>query len=177
MCDVRQTFGHLGFVLLLCCVELLSCVQLFANPRTAAHQAFLSFISQSLLKLMSIESVMPSNHLILCHPLLLMPSIFPCIRVFSNESALYIRCPKHWSFSTNLSNEYSGLISFRIGLFDLLAVQGTLKSFLLHHSLKVPILRHSAFFMSNSLTSIHDYWKNHSFDYMDLFWQSNVSAF
>ena len=104
------------------------------------------------------------------------PQSFPTL-VFSNESALYIRCPKHWSFSTNLSNEYSGLISFRIGLFDLLAVQGTLKSFLLHHSLKVPILRHSAFFMSNSLTSIHDYWKNHSFDDRDLCQQSDFSAF
>ena len=156
----------------------LSRVPLIATPWTTACQATLSFtISWSLLIFMSIESVMPSNHLILCHPLLLMPSIFPCIRVFSNESALYIRCPKHWSFSTNLSNEYSGLISFRIDLFDLLAVQGTLKSFLLHHSLKVPILRHSAFFMSNSLTSIHDYWKNHSFDDRDLCQQSDFSAF
>ena len=143
-----------------------------------AHQASLSFtIFQSLCKLKSIKSVMPSNHLILCHPLLLMPSIFPSIRVFSNESALHIRCPKHWSFSTNVSNEYSGLISFRIHLFDLLAVQGTLKSLLQHHSLKVSILQHLALFMSNSLTSIYDYWKNHSFDYRDLCQHSDFSAF
>ena len=118
---------------------------------TAAHQAFLSFtISWSLLKLMSIESVMPSKHLILCHPLLLLPSIFPSIRVFSNESALQIRWPKYCSFSFSISpsNEYSGLISFRIDLFDPLAVQGTLKSLLQHHSSKVSILRCSAFFMA-----------------------------
>ena len=103
--------------------------------------------SQSLLKLMSIESMMPSNHLILCHPLLLPPSIFPSIRVFSNESALCIRWPKYWSFSFNISpsNEYSGLISFRIDWLDLLAVQGTLKSLLQHHSSKASIFRHSAF--------------------------------
>ena len=110
-------------------VQSLSCVQLFVNPWTAALQASLSFtISQSLLKLMSIESVMPSNHLILCRPLLLPPSIFPSIRVFSNESDLHIRWPKDWSFSFSISpsNKYSGLISFRIDWFDLLAVQGTL---------------------------------------------------
>ena len=128
-----------------------SCVQLFATPWTAAHQASLSFtISQSLLKLRSIESVMPSNHLILYHPLLLLPSIFPSIRVFSNESTLHIRWPKYWSFSLNISpsNEYSGLISFRIERFDLLAVQGTLKNFLQHHSSKASIFQCSAFFMS-----------------------------
>ena len=104
---------------------------------TAAHQACLSFtVSQSLLKLLSIESVMPSNHLILCHPLLLLPSIFPSIRIFSNESALRIRWPKYWSFSINPSNEYSRVISFRIDCFNLLAVQGTLKSLLQHHSSK-----------------------------------------
>ena len=103
--------------------------------------------SQTLLKLMSIESVMPSNHLILCHPLLLLPSIFSSIRVFSNESALRIRWPKYWRFSISLSNEYSGLISFRINWFDLLAVQGTLKSLLQHHSSKASILQHSAFFI------------------------------
>ena len=114
----------------------------------AARQASLSIAnSQSLLKLMSIESVMPSNHLILCHPLLL-PSIFPSIRVFSNESFLYIRWPKYWSFSFSISpsNEYSGLISFRMDWLDFLAVQGTLKSLLQHHSLKALILWHSAFF-------------------------------
>ena len=102
-----------------------------------------------LLKLMSIESVMPSNHLILCHPLLLLPSIFSSIRVFSNESVLHIRWPKYWSFSfsMSLSNEYSGLISFRIDWFDFLAVQGTLKSLLQHHGLKTSILQHSVFFI------------------------------
>ena len=117
---------------------------------TAGHQASLSFtVSQSLLKPMSIDSVMPPNHLILCCPLLLLPSIFPSIRIFSNESALHIRWPKYWSFSFSISpfNEYSGLISFRIDLFDLLAVQGTLKSLLWHHNLKASILQRSAFFM------------------------------
>ena len=129
-------------------VQSLSHVQLFATPWTAAHQASLSFtISQSLLKLMSIELVMPSNHLILC-PLLL-PLIFPSIRVFSNESVLHIKWPKYWSFSFSISpsNEYSGLISFRIDWFDLLAVQGTLKNLLQHHSSKASILRCSAFFI------------------------------
>ena len=122
-------------------VQSLSCAQLFAIPWTVAHQASLSITnSQSLLRLMSIESVMPSNHLILCHPLLLLPSIFSNIRVFSNESALHIRWPKYWSFSISPSSEYSGLISFRIDWFDLLAVQGTLKSLLQHHSSKASIL-------------------------------------
>ena len=114
-------------------VQLLSCVRLFAIPWTEEHQISLSITnSQSLHKLMSIESVMPSNHLILCHPLLLPPSIFPSIRVFSNESVLCIRWPKNWSFSFSISpsNEYSGLISFRMDWLDLLAVQGTLKSLL-----------------------------------------------
>ena len=122
----------------------------FATAQTAARQASLSFaISLSLLQLMSIESVMPSNHLILCHSLLLLPSIFPCIRVFCNKLALCIRWPKHWSFSFSISpfNEYSGLISFRIDCFDLLAVQGTLKSLLQHHSSKASILRCSTFFV------------------------------
>ena len=138
-------------------VQLLCRVQLFATPWTAAHQASLSIInSQSLLKFMSIESLMPSNDLILCHPLLLMPSIFPSIRVFSNKSVLRIRWPKDWTFSflINPSNEYSGLISFRADWFDLLAVQGTLKSPLQHHSSKASILQCSA---SPTLTSIHDY--------------------
>ena len=131
-------------------VQKLSHVQLFATSWTAARQASLSFTnSWSLLKLLSIESVMPSNHLVLCHSLLLLSSIFPSIRVFSNESALRIRWPKYWSFSFNISpsNEYSGLISFRIGWFDLLAIQGTLKSLLQHPSSKASILWHSAFFM------------------------------
>ena len=119
------------------------------DPWTAAHQASLSIInSQSSPKLMSIKSVMPSNHLILCPPLLLPPSIFPSIRVFSNESVLHIRWPKYWSFSFGISpsNEYSGLISFRMDSLDLLAVQGTLKSLLQHHSSKASILLCSAFF-------------------------------
>ena len=137
---------------------------IFATPWIAARRASLSITnSWSLLKLMSIESVMPSKHLILCRPLLLL-SIFPSIRVFSNESVLLIRQPKYWSFSFSigLSNECSGLISFRMDCLDLLAVQGTLKS-LLQHSSKASILHRSAFFMVQ-LTSIHDYWKNHSFD-------------
>ena len=131
-------------------VQLLSRVRLFATPWTAAPQASLSItISRSLLKLMSIESVMPSNHLILCHPLLLLPSVFPSIRVFSNESVLHIRWPKYWSFSFSISpsSEYSGLISFRMDWLDLLAVQGTLKSLLQHCSSKASILRCSAFFI------------------------------
>ena len=121
-----------------------------ATPWTTAHQASLSFtISHSLLKLMSSELVIPSNHLILCHSLLFLPSIFPSIRVFSNESALCIKWPKYWSFSFSISpsNGYSGLISFKIDWFDLFAVQRSLKSLLQHHSLKASILRHSAFFM------------------------------
>ena len=131
-------------------VQLLSCVRLFVTPWTAALQASLSITnSWSLLKLMSIASVMPSNNFILCHPLLLLPSMFPSIRVFSNESVLRIRWPKYWSFSFSISpsNEYSGLISFRMDWLDLLAVQGTLKSLLQHHSSKASILWHSAFFM------------------------------
>ena len=130
-------------------VQSLSPVQLFATPWTAAYQAALSItISQSLLKLMSIESVMPSNHLILCHPLLLLPSVFPSIRVFSSESVLPIG-PKYWSFRFSISpfSEYLGLISFRIDWFDLLGVQGTLKSLLQHHSSKASILWHWALFM------------------------------
>ena len=131
-------------------VQSLSRLRLFATPWIAAHQASLSITScQSPPKPMSLESVMPSNHLILCCPLLLLPSIFLRIRVFSNESALHIRWPKYWSFSFNISpsNEHSGLISFRMGWLDLLAVQGTLKSRLQHHSSKAWILRRSAFFI------------------------------
>ena len=130
-------------------VQSLSHVQLFATPWTAARQASLSITnSRNPPKPISIESVMPSNHLILCHPLLLLPSIFPNIRVFSNESALHIRWPKYWSFSFNISpsNEHPGLISFRMDWLDLLVVLGTLKSLLQHHSSKVSIRRHSAFF-------------------------------
>ena len=133
-------------------VQSLSHVQLFATPWTAAHQASLSITnSQSLLRLMSIELVMPSNHLILCHPFLLLPSVFPSIRVFSNESVLHIRWPKYWSFGFNISpsNEYSGLISMSMNWFVLLIVQGTLKSLLQHHSSKASILRSSAFFWAD----------------------------
>ena len=134
------------------------------NPMTATHQAFLSFtISKSLFKLMYIESAMPSNY---GSPLLLLPSIFPSIRVFSSDSALHIKWQKYWSFSLSISpsNEYSGLMSLRIDWFDLLAVQGALKSLFQHHSLKTSIVWCSAFFM---VQLSHQYWENHSFDYMD----------
>ena len=137
------------------------------TPWTAARQASLSITnSLSLLKLMSIKSVMPSNHLILCHLFHLLPSIFPCIRVFSNKSVLLIRWTKFWSFSYNISpsNEYSGLISFKIDWIDLSAVQGTLKSLLQHHSSKASLLLRSAFFIVQLSHLIHNYWKNHSLD-------------
>ena len=149
----------------LCSVQF-SRVQLFATSWTAAGQASLSITnSQSLLKLMSIEWVMPSNHLTLCRPLLLPPSIFPSIRVFSNESDRCIRWPKYGSFSFNISpsNEYSGLISFRIDWFHLLPVQGTLKSSPTPEFKSINSLALS-FLYSPTLTSIHDYWKNHSLD-------------
>ena len=131
-------------------VQLLSHVRFFVTPWTAEHQTSMSIInSWSLFKLISIESVRPSHYLILYHPFLLPPSIFPSIRIFSNESALHIRCPKYWSFSFSISpsNEYSGLISFRMDWLDLLAVQGTLKSLLQHHSSEASILQRSAFFI------------------------------
>ena len=144
------------------------------TPRTAAHQASLSITnSWSSLRLMSIELVMPYKHLILCCPLLLPPSIFPRIRVFSNESAFHIKWPKYWSFSFSISpsNKHSGLISFRMDWLDLLAVQGTLKSLLQHHSSKASIQKKKSinssalsFLYSPNLMSIHDYWKNHSLD-------------
>ena len=142
----RESWLHLQFR----SVQSLSHVQLFVTPWTAAHQASLSITnSWSPPKPMSIELVMPSNHLILCRPLFLLHSIFSSIRVFSNESALRIRWPKYWSFSFSISpsNEHRGLISFRMDCLDLLAVQGTLKSLLQHHSSKAPILQHSAFFI------------------------------
>ena len=148
-------------------VQSLSRVQFFETPWTAAHQASLSIIiSWSLLRLMSIESVKPSNHLILCCPLLFLPSIFPSIRVFSNESIIYIRWPKYQSFSFSISpsNEYSGLISFSMDCLDLLVVQGTLKSLLQPHSSKASILRHSASFIVQPLYSYMATGKNHSFD-------------
>ena len=147
-------------------VQLLSHVWLFATPWTTARQASLSITSSwSLPKLMSIESVIPSSHLILCCPLLLLPSIFPSFRIFSNESILLIRWPKYWSLSFSISpfNEYSGLISFRMDWLDLLAFQGTLKGLPQHQfkSINSSVL---SFLYSPTLTSIHDYWKNHSLD-------------
>ena len=157
-------------------LQSLSRVWLSATPWTAAHQASLSITNSWIpLKLMSIESVMPHNHPILCHLLLLLPSIFPSIKVFSNESALHIRGPKYWSFSFNISpsNEHPGLISFRMDWLDLLAVQEsspTLNFKSINSSVLSPLY-------SPILTSIHDYWKNHSLDQMDFCWQNNVSAF
>ena len=148
-------------------VQSLSLVRLFATPWTEVHQSSLSITnSRSLPKLMSIESMMPSSHLILCRPFLLLPPIPPSIGAFSSESTLHMRWPKYWSFSFSISpsSEYPGLISFRMDWLDLLAVQGTLKSLLQHHSSKASILRHSAFFTVPTLTSIHDHWKNHSLD-------------
>ena len=145
-----MTSGLISSWLIRVKVKSLSCVQLFVTPWTTAHQASLSLIiSQSLPKSVSIESVIPSNHLILCHRLLLLPSIFPSIKVFSSELALRIRWLKYCSFSFSISpsNKYSGLISFRIDWFNLLAVQGNLKSLLQHHSSKASILQCSAFFM------------------------------
>ena len=147
--SINRWMNEEDVVYIISSVQLLSCVWLFATPWAVARQASLSITnSQSLLKLMPIETVMPSSHLILCHPLLLQPSIFPSIRVFSSEAVLHIR-PKYWScsFSISPSNEHSGLISFRMDWLDLLAVQGTLKSLLQHHNSKVSILQCSAFFI------------------------------
>ena len=159
-------------------VQSLSHVRLFVNAWTAARQASLSIAnSWSLLKLMSIESVMPSNHLILCCSLLLLPSIFPSIRVFSNESVLCIRWPKYWRFSISPSDEYSGLISFRMGLVGSPCCPRDSEE-----SSPTPQFRSINslalnFLCSPTLTSIHDYWKNHSFDETGLCWESNVSPF
>ena len=157
----RAAPGNMVTCLYISSVQLLSRVQLFVIPWTVAHQASLSITNfWSLLKLMSIKSVMPHNHLILCHPLLLLPSIFPSIRVFSNESVLRTRWPKKWSFSFSISpsNEYSGLTSFRMDWLDLLAVLGTFKSSTTPQfkSINSSVL---SFLYSPNLTSIHDYWK------------------
>ena len=147
-------------------VQSLSCVRFFETPWTASPQASLSItITWSLLRPISIKSMIPSNHFILCHPRLLPRSVFPSIRVFYSESALHIRWPKCWSFGISISpsNEYSGLISFRTDWLDLLAVQGTLKSLVHHHSSKAAILLFSLLY-GPTLTFIHNYWKNHSFD-------------
>ena len=168
-----ESFSIKGY----CCCSLAKSCPTICDSWTATCQASQSFtISWSLLKLTSIESVMPSNYLILCHSLLLLPSIFPSIRVFSSESVLRLRWPKYWSFSISPSNEYSELVSIRIDWFDLLAVKRTLKSPLQHHSSKASILRCSAFFMVQLSQFIHDYWKSHSFDQTDICWQNNVSA-
>ena len=147
-------------------VQSLSHVRLYVTLWDAAFQSSLSISnSQSLLRLMSIESVMPSNHFILCHCLLLLPSTFPRVKVFTSESVLHIRWPKYWNFSISLSNEYSGLISFRIDWFDLFAVPGTLRSLLQHHSSKASILWCSAFFM---VQLSHPYMTTIKTDYRDL---------
>ena len=148
-------------------IQLLSRVWLFVTPWTAAHQASLSITNTwSLLKLMSIKSVMPSSHLILCCPLLLLPSIFPSIRVFSNESTLRIRWPKYWSFSFSINLPMNVQDWFPLGLTGLISlqIQGTLKNLLQHHSLKASNSLALSFLYSPNLTSIHDHWKNNSFD-------------
>ena len=168
-----------SFSTIFCSVQLLSCVQLFVTPWTTAHQASLSITNTwSPPKPMSIESVMPSNHLILCHPFLLLLSIFPSIRVFSNESTLCIRWPKCWSFSFNISpsNEHPGLICFRMDLLDLLAVQGTLKNLLQDHSSRESILLHSAFFMVQLSNPYMTTGKTIALSRWTC-WQNNVSAF
>ena len=175
----RKEYLIVSAIFIFSSVQSLSRVWTFVTPWTTACQASLSITnSQGLLKLMSIESVMPSNHLILCHPLLLLPSIFPSIRVFSNESALRIRWPKYWNLSFNISpsNEHPGLISFRIDWLDLFAVQGTQES---SPTPQFKSTKSSAlsFLYSPTLTPLHDHWKNDSLDQMDLCWQSNVSAF
>ena len=176
----RLKYFEIFFLYPFSSVQSLSRVWLFATPWTAARQASLSITnSRSLLKLMSIQSVMTSNYLVLCSPLLLLPSIFPSTRVFSNESVLHIRWPKYWSFSFSISpsNEYSGLISFRMDWLDLPAVQGTLKSFLQHHSSKASIFWHSAFFMVQLSHPYMSTGKTIALTSLDLCWQSNVSAF
>ena len=147
-CSMNFLSSLTTILFLVIVIHSLTCAQFFVTPWTAACQVSLPFTnSQNLLKLMSTELMMPSNHFTLCCPILLLPRIFPSIRVFSNESALFIRWPKNWSFSISPSNEYSGLISFRTDWFDLPAVQGTFSSLLQHNSSKASNLQHSAFFM------------------------------
>ena len=174
--NVSWSVLHIPYIVV---AQSLSCIWLFETPWKAACQTSLSFTSsQSLFKLMSIQSVMPFKHLKVCCPLLL-TSIVPSIRVFSNESELHIRWPEYWSFSfsTSPSNEYSGLISFRIDWFDLLAVPGTLKSLLQHHSSKASVLWCSVFFIMQLSHPYMTTEKNHSFDYVDFCQQGDVSAF
>ena len=155
-------------------IQSVSRVWLFATPWTLVCQASLSFTTScTLLKVTSIELVMPSSHLIFCCSLLLLPSVFPSIRIFSSESALRMRWPKYWRISISLSNECSGLISFRIDRFDFLAVQGTLKSLLAPQFKSINSLALSLLY-GPTLTSMHGYWKNHNFDYMDL-WLADLS--
>jgi len=169
---VHGFISGLSILFQLSSVQSLSHIQLFVTPGASCQDPLSITESRSLLKLMSTESLMPSNHLILGHPLLFLPSIFPSIRVFSNESALHIRWPKYWSFSFSISpsNEYSGLISFRMDWLNLLAVQGTLESLLQHHSSKASILWCSAFFILQishpyyKPSHPNHYWKNHSLD-------------
>ena len=161
-------------------VQSFSCVRLFVTTWTIASQVSLCFtISRSLLKLLSLESVMPSNHFILCHPFLLLPSILPSIRIFSNESTLHVWWPNYWGFSFSISpfSEYSGLISFRIDWFDLLVVRGTLKSLLQNHSLKASILWCSAFFMVELSYPYMTTGKTVPLTLMDICQQNDVSAF
>ena len=170
----------LKFLSVISSVQWLSPVWLFATPWTTAHQAFLSITnSRSFFKLISIESVMPSSHLILCRPLLLLPSVFPSIRGFSNQSVPPSRWPKYWSFSFNISpsNEYSGLISFKIDWFDLLAVQGTLQILLQHHSSKASILWRSACFIVQLSHPYMTTGKTIALTRQTFGWQSNVSGF
>ena len=168
------------FAICYCLVQSLSCVRFFVTPWTAACQASLSITNyQSLLKLMSIELVMPSNHLILCCPLLLLPSILPSVRVFSDKSVLRIRWPKYWSFSFSMSpsNEYSGLISFRMDWLDLLTVQGILKSFVQHHISKASILRHSGDFIVQLSHPYVTTRKTIAFTRWTFVGKNNISAF
>ena len=177
MCFCFTFWGKNSLYSIFSSVQLLSHVQLFVTPWIAACKASLSITkSQSLLKLMPIESVMPSSHLILCRPLLLLPPVPPSVRSFSNESTLCIRWPKYWSFrfSISPSNEHPGLISFRMDWLDLFAVQ---ESILQHHSSKASIFQHSAFFTVQLSDPYMTTGKNHSLDQIDHCWQSNVSAF
>ena len=178
VCNIKeQNLKHTGRkrFILFSSVQLLSHVWLFATPWTSACQGSLYVTnSQSLLKLLFIELMMPSNHLTLCCPLLLLPSIFPSIRVFSDESALYIKRPKYWSFSISPSNEYSALISFRTDWSPCSPRDSQESSLTQFESISSSAL---SLLYGPTLTSVHDYWKNHSFDYTDLCWQSNVSAF
>ena len=161
-----------------CCCSVANLYPSLCNPKNGSTPGLpVLHHLPNLLKLTSIESVMPSNHFILCHPLLLLPSIFPSIRVFSNEPTLLILQPKYRSFSISLSKEYSGLISFRIAWFDLLAVQRTLKSLVQHHDLKNINSLALSLLYGPAVTSVHDYWKNYSFDYTYLCWQNDVSVF